>query len=131
MTIDPPVAAEAADGAAAVPFASLGLSPELVRAAEKLGWLVPSPIQARAIPALLSGSDVVGQSQTGSGKTAAFCMPAIERVDPTSKKTPVLILVPTRELATQVAAEAEKLSSFKIGATNTRNSMCQARSRCQ
>ena len=109
MTIDPPVAA---DGAAAVTFASLGLSSELVRAAEKLGWLTPSPIQARAIPALLSGSDVVGQSQTGSGKTAAFCMPAIERVDPTSKKTQVLILVPTRELATQVAAEAEKLSSF-------------------
>ena len=115
MTIDPPVAAEAADGAAAVTFASLGLSSELVRAAEKLGWLVPSPIQARAIPVLLSGSDVVGQSQTGSGKTAAFCMPAIERVDPTSKKTQVLILVPTRELATQVAAEAEKLSSFKKG----------------
>ena len=115
MTIDPPVAADAADGASAVTFASLGISPELVRAVEKLGWLVPSQIQARAIPALLSGSDIVGQSQTGSGKTAAFCIPAIERVDPASKKTQVLILVPTRELATQVAAEAEKLASFKKG----------------
>jgi len=115
LTIDPPVAADAADGASAVTFASLGLSPELVRAVEKLGWLVPSQIQARAIPALLGGSDIVGQSQTGSGKTAAFCIPAIERVDPASKKTQVLILVPTRELATQVAAEAEKLASFRRG----------------
>ena len=115
LTIDPSVAANAADGASALTFASLGLSSELVRAVEKLGWLVPSAIQARAIPALLGGSDIVGQSQTGSGKTAAFCIPAIEKVDPASRATQVLILVPTRELATQVAAEAEKLACFKKG----------------
>ena len=115
MTIEPPVAADSAGGAAETTFASLGLSPELVRAIDKLGWKIPSPIQARAIPVLLGGADIVGQSQTGSGKTAAFSLPAIERVDPSSKATQVLILVPTRELATQVAAEVEKLATFRKG----------------
>ena len=114
MTNDPPVVADTADDVAGT-FASLGLSPELVRAIDKLGWKVPSPIQARAIPALLGGADIVGQSQTGSGKTAAFALPAIEKVDPSSKATQVLILVPTRELATQVAAEVEKLATFRKG----------------
>ena len=115
MTNEPPVVADTADDVAGTTFASLGLSPELVRAIDKLGWKVPSPIQARAIPALLGGADIVGQSQTGSGKTAAFALPAIEKVDPSSKATQVLILVPTRELATQVAAEVEKLATFRKG----------------
>ena len=60
-------------------FASLGLSPEILKAVDKLGFEEASPIQAAAIPELLAGRDVVGQSQTGSGKTAAFAIPAIER----------------------------------------------------
>ncbi|HMC27731.1 MAG TPA: DEAD/DEAH box helicase, partial [Verrucomicrobiae bacterium] len=74
-----------------------------------------SPIQAAAIPVLLAGRDVVGQSQTGSGKTAAFAVPAIEKVDPQLRMVQVLILCPTRELAVQVAEEFHKLALFKRG----------------
>ena len=98
-----------------VPFATLGLSAELLKAVEKLGFEETSPIQAATIPLLLQGHDVVGQSQTGSGKTAAFCIPAIERVNPSGRTAQVLILVPTRELATQVADEVHKLAAFKKG----------------
>jgi ATP-dependent RNA helicase DeaD len=98
-----------------VPFATLGLSPELLKAVEKLGFEETSPIQAATIPLLMEGHDVVGQSQTGSGKTAAFCIPAIERVDPSGRTAQVLILVPTRELATQVADEVHKLAAFRKG----------------
>jgi ATP-dependent RNA helicase DeaD len=98
-----------------VPFATLGLSAELLKAVEKLGFEETSPIQAATIPLLLAGHDVVGQSQTGSGKTAAFCIPAIERVDPSGRTAQVLILVPTRELATQVADEVHKLAAFRKG----------------
>ncbi len=116
LSSEPPVPPTPVDVSSTGPsFASLSLSAELLRAIEKLGYQQPSAIQAAAIPLLLSGADVVGQSQTGSGKTAAFCIPAIEAVDPTSKLTQVLILVPTRELATQVAAEAEKLATFRKG----------------
>ena len=96
-------------------FASLGLSPEILRAVDKLGFEEASPIQAAAIPALLAGQDVVGQSQTGSGKTAAFAIPAIEKTDPTLRAVQVLVLCPTRELATQVAGEVHKLSAGKRG----------------
>jgi ATP-dependent RNA helicase DeaD len=98
-----------------VPFASLGLSAEVLRAVERLGFEETSPIQSAAIPLVMAGHDVVGQSQTGSGKTAAFCIPAIERVDPQQPDTQVLILTPTRELATQVADEVHKLAAFKKG----------------
>jgi ATP-dependent RNA helicase DeaD len=80
-----------------------------------MGYEEASPIQSQAIPALLAGSDVVGQSQTGSGKTAAFALPAIEKIDPALRQTQVLILCPTRELAVQVAEEVAKLASFKKG----------------
>lgn len=96
-------------------FSSLGLSPEILKAVEALGFEEAAPIQAAAIPVLLSGKDVVGQSQTGSGKTAAFAIPAIEKVDPTSKAVQILIMCPTRELATQVADEVHKLTAFKRG----------------
>ncbi|MFM9057953.1 MAG: DEAD/DEAH box helicase [Planctomycetaceae bacterium] len=95
------------------PFAALGLSPAVVQAVEGLGFAAPSPIQAAAIPLLLAGHDVVGQSETGSGKTAAFCIPAIERVDPGVPATQVLVLAPTRELATQITAEVRKLATFR------------------
>jgi ATP-dependent RNA helicase DeaD len=96
-------------------FSELGLSPELLKAVAQMGFEEASPIQSQAIPALLSGSDVVGQSQTGSGKTAAFALPAIEKVDIRIRAPQVLILCPTRELAVQVAEEVAKLASFKRG----------------
>jgi ATP-dependent RNA helicase DeaD len=96
-------------------FNELGLSPEVLKAVEKLGYEEASPIQSMAIPALLGGADVVGQSQTGTGKTAAFAIPAIERVDPALRAPQVLILCPTRELAVQVAEEVAKLACFKKG----------------
>src|SRR5580704_818959 len=96
-------------------FSELGLSPELLKAIEKLGFEQAAPIQAEAIPLLMQGRDVVGQSQTGSGKTAAFAAPAIEKVDVSQRTTQVLILCPTRELAIQVSEEVHKLALFKRG----------------
>src|SRR3954466_16231355 len=96
-------------------FSELGLSPELLKAIDRLGFEQASPIQAAAIPLLLNGRDVVGQSQTGSGKTAAFAAPAIEKVDVANRATQVLILCPTRELAVQVSEEVHKLAFFKRG----------------
>ena len=96
-------------------FKELGLSPEILKAIDVLGFEKASPIQASAIPVLLQGKDLVGQSQTGSGKTAAFAIPAIERIDASNTAVQVLILCPTRELATQVADEVHKLITFKKG----------------
>src|ERR1043165_5741072 len=96
-------------------FSELGLSEELLKAIDKLGFEQAAPIQAAAIPPLMQGSDVVGQSQTGSGKTAAFAIPAIEKTDPAIRAVQVLILCPTRELAVQVSEEVHKLSIFKRG----------------
>jgi len=93
-------------------FADLGLSPEIVAAVEKKGFKTPSPIQAGVIPLLLSGDkDIIGQAQTGTGKTAAFALPLLERLDVKKKQTQALILVPTRELAMQVAKE---IASFSV-----------------
>lgn len=97
------------------PFDQLGLSADLLKAVAKMGFEEASPIQTAVIPAILRGRDVVGQSSTGSGKTAAFAIPAIERVDPKVRAAQVLILCPTRELAVQVAEEAGKLALFKRG----------------
>jgi ATP-dependent RNA helicase DeaD len=97
------------------PFAELGLSPEILKAVEKMGFEEASPIQTAVIPVALTGRDVVGMSSTGSGKTAAFAIPALERVDPHLRGVQVLILCPTRELAVQVAEEVGKLSFFKRG----------------
>jgi ATP-dependent RNA helicase DeaD len=96
-------------------FAELGLSPELLKAVDKMGFEEAAPIQTAVIPLLLAGRDVVGQSATGSGKTAAFALPAIERVDAHVRAVQVLILCPTRELAVQVAEETGKLALFKRG----------------
>ncbi len=84
-------------------FAELGLAEPIARAITELGFECPTPIQARAIPVLLSGRDLIGQAQTGTGKTAAFALPMIERIDPSRMETQALILAPTRELAVQVA----------------------------
>ncbi len=96
-------------------FSELGLSDDLLKAIDKLGFEQAAPIQAAAIPVLLQGKDVVGQSQTGSGKTVAFAAPAIEKVDVDDKSTQILILCPTRELAVQVSEEVHKLALFKRG----------------
>ena len=74
------------------PFSELGLSPEILKAVDKMGFEEASPIQTAVIPAILAGKDVVGQSSTGSGKTAAFAIPAIERVDPRLRRVQVLVL---------------------------------------
>jgi ATP-dependent RNA helicase DeaD len=84
-------------------FHSLGLSEARVRHLEKLEFTAPTPIQAQAIPHLLSGRDVVGQAQTGTGKTAAFSLPILERIDVKTHAVQALILTPTRELALQVS----------------------------
>lgn len=97
------------------PFNELGLSEALLKAVSQLGFEEASPIQALSIPPLMQGCDVVGLSQTGSGKTAAFAIPAIERADPALRVPQVLILCPTRELAVQVAEETAKLAAFKEG----------------
>jgi ATP-dependent RNA helicase RhlE len=90
-------------------FRDLNLSPERLAAVEALGWTTPTPIQARAIPAGLSGQDVVGIAQTGTGKTAAFMIPALEKIA-VGKGTQVLVLCPTRELAQQVAEDTVALA---------------------
>jgi len=97
------------------PFNELGLSPEILKAVDKMGFEEASPIQTAVIPHGLAGKDVVGQSATGSGKTAAFAIPAIEKVDVRMKQVQVLVLCPTRELAVQVAEEFGKLAFFKKG----------------
>ncbi len=85
-------------------FARFGLAPEVLRALDGIGYSEPSPIQQAAIPELLLGRDLVGQAQTGTGKTAAFALPMLARLDPSQRKPQVLVLAPTRELALQVAA---------------------------
>ena len=92
-------------------FRALGLSDEILDALEKKGYEVPTPIQEQTIPLLLNGElDIVGQAQTGTGKTAAFGLPILERFDPSQKSVQALVLAPTRELAIQVA---EEIKSFK------------------
>ena len=97
------------------PFTELGLSDDILKAVNKMGFEEASPIQTAVIPTIMQGRDVVGQSSTGSGKTVAFAIPAIEAVDPNLKAVQVLILCPTRELAVQVAEETGKIAFFKKG----------------
>jgi ATP-dependent RNA helicase DeaD len=84
-------------------FADLQIHPEVLRAVADVGYETPSPIQAATIPAMLAGSDVVGLAQTGTGKTAAFAIPILSKIDTNSRITQALVLAPTRELALQVA----------------------------
>jgi ATP-dependent RNA helicase DeaD len=98
------VEARPADGMPDGPtFASLGLSPAVLQAVDGLGYEAPTPIQSSAIPPLLAGRDLFGQAQTGTGKTAAFALPLLSRVDASSRELQILVLTPTRELAIQVA----------------------------
>lgn len=84
-------------------FEALGLSAGLLSALDELGFDKPTPIQERAIPALLQGRDMIGLARTGTGKTAAFALPLLDRIDVSRRQTQVLVLAPTRELALQVA----------------------------
>ena len=94
--------------ASPVKFTDLGLSDPLLRALSDVGYESPSPIQAATIPPLLEGRDVLGQAQTGTGKTAAFALPVLARIDPKQFKPQALVLAPTRELAIQVAEAFQK-----------------------
>jgi ATP-dependent RNA helicase DeaD len=98
-----------------VRFDELNLSPEVQRAITEMGYEEASPIQSAAIPVMLAGKDVIGQAQTGTGKTAAFSIPAIEGVDGESRDVQVIVLCPTRELAVQVSGEIQKLGKYKKG----------------
>ncbi|HSL74868.1 MAG TPA: DEAD/DEAH box helicase [Ilumatobacteraceae bacterium] len=84
-------------------FATLGLRDELLAALDDLGYEEPTPIQRETIPLLLTGRDLLGQAATGTGKTAAFALPALQLIDPSRREPQVLVLVPTRELAVQVS----------------------------
>src|SRR5918997_3229008 len=83
-------------------FKELGLSEALLEALSHLGYDKPTPIQEQTIPMLLEGRDVIGQAQTGTGKTAAFGLPLLDYVDPRSEDVQALVLTPTRELCIQV-----------------------------
>ena len=96
-------------------FRDLGLPATLLEAVEALGFVTPSAIQAAAIPPLLDGRDITGVAQTGTGKTAAFGLPLLSRVDPDLRKTQALVLTPTRELAMQVAEAIESFASTLTG----------------
>ena len=96
-------------------FEDLPISDEIKRSIAEIGFEEPSPIQAQSIPVILSGKDVIGQAQTGTGKTAAFSIPILEKVDPNNQNIQALILAPTRELAIQVSKEIRKLGKFKSG----------------
>lgn len=92
-------------------FETLGLSPEIVEAVRKLGFESPTPVQLKAIPVLLQGSqDVVALAQTGTGKTAAFGLPLVELIDETERATRALVLAPTRELCLQITSDFENFS---------------------
>ena len=95
-----------------VKFTELDIKPEILKAVANMGFEAMSPIQAKAIPVELSGKDVIGQAQTGTGKTAAFGIPILQKVDPKLKKPQAIVLCPTRELAIQVADEIRKLAKY-------------------
>ncbi len=90
-------------------FGDLELTEPVARAVWEAGYRTPTPIQARCVPILLQGRDIVGQAQTGTGKTAAFALPIAERIDPSLRQVQALILVPTRELCRQVTGELTRL----------------------
>lgn len=96
-------------------FEELNLSKEVLDAVSDMGFEEMSPIQAQAIPYLMEGEDVIGQAQTGTGKTAAFGIPIVEQVDPAKNAVQAIVLCPTRELCIQVSQEISKLAKYKQG----------------
>ena len=100
----------------AVRFDELNINDKILKAVKEMGFEAASPIQGAAIPVVLEGRDIVGQAQTGTGKTAAFGIPLLEKMDTKVKRPQAMILCPTRELAIQVADEIRKLAKFMHGA---------------
>src|ERR1700709_1899513 len=113
MTTDTILPVEA--DADAITFSDLGLSDAVLEAVRDVGSETPSAIQAATIPPLLAGRDVVGLAQTGTGKTAAFALPILSRLDVSQKKPQALVLSPTRELALQVCEAFEQYASQMRG----------------
>lgn len=99
----------------AIKFEELNLDAKILRAVTDMGFEAASPIQAKAIPLELEGRDIIGQAQTGTGKTAAFGIPLLQKVDPKNKKLQAVVLCPTRELAIQVADEIRNLAKYMHG----------------
>lgn len=93
-------------------FDELNIDERILRAIEDMGFEETSPIQTQAIPAVCEGIDVVGQAQTGTGKTATYTIPMLMKIDPQIKKPQAIVLCPTRELAVQVAEEIRKLAKY-------------------
>ena len=103
MTLAPPSAR----------FGELAIHPDICRAIDELGFMVPTPVQSRAIPVLQQGHDLFAQAQTGTGKTAAFAIPILERIDAALKRPQALVVVPTRELALQVTREFGAIGKYR------------------
>ncbi len=98
-----------------ISFSELDLSDEVLSAITEMGYENATPIQSGSIPVMMKGFDLIGQAQTGTGKTAAFGLPILEMIDPNNKSVQALILSPTRELCVQIAGELEKMSRYKKG----------------
>lgn len=96
-------------------FSELQINERIKRAIEDLGYEQPSPIQSKAIPVFLEGKDLIGQAQTGTGKTAAFSIPLLNNIDPDDRSLQAIVLCPTRELAIQVSEEVRKLAKYLNG----------------
>lgn len=94
-------------------FSTFSISPNILKAIEDMGFEEPTPIQKLAIPKILEGQDVTGQAQTGTGKTAAFGIPLVEKIDQENSRTQALVLSPTRELALQTSGEIRRLSRYQ------------------
>ena len=94
-------------------FGELAIHPDISRAIDELGFMAPTPVQVRAIPVLQQGRDLFAQAQTGTGKTAAFAIPILERVDAALKRPQALVVVPTRELALQVTREFGAIGRYR------------------
>ncbi len=94
-------------------FGEIELPPTIARAVEKMGFVHPTEVQARAIGPLRAGKDLIGQAQTGTGKTAAFGIPIVEKVDPSARHVQALVLTPTRELCVQVTEEVRRIGAFR------------------
>ncbi|WP_084040052.1 DEAD/DEAH box helicase [Demequina sp. NBRC 110053] len=114
MSSDSAAPAEA-NASPSLTFADLGLGDSVLRAVKALGYETPSAIQAATIPHLLAGTDVIGLAQTGTGKTAAFALPILDRLTPGRKKPQALVLAPTRELALQVCEAFEQYANHRTG----------------
>ena len=110
LEIETEIENETEGGEGTITFADLGLDPVTLRSLEKAGFTTPSPIQSRLIPAAIEGRDCLGNAPTGTGKTAAFLLPILDKLDERERRPQVLILAPTRELAHQIGTEFGRLS---------------------